>query len=448
MFLSSFLLILALLYSSPLLGGEYPPAWLKEQLPNISALTTPGVYKLKDSRLFIVGQGKAPKSLRDNRTRRFALDSAEQDAKQRVAKHLAPEIFKKYKNVSVSMRYVLRVFEQHPTSDNPMAYVGIVVNPGDVSVNPLPDISVILDAERAVVPAEMLQYLEDPLLQLGGGKIYSRNDGWIVVGVGVASLFGNDSVAERDAMKRARLEAGKAIAETIFGGNFDVMEQESESALEKNGVAAIREWASKRTRENIEGELKRVEEVGHWRTTDGHMAVVVAVSNMPINIAAHYTASQFDEDVSVPDYPDWEVEPVWEYVLLSQPRLLKGGAILFPDSGVIWIVGVGAAKLTGNMANDQINAPRAAMMDAQRNITRYLQGFATKSNTEAIEEVTVIFFEDGLDASSIVESLQKLTQEKTSGMVRGMQKTGSWKSSDRKLLYHIYVVQFREIDHQ
>lgn len=440
------LLFLFLFFSSLSPGGEPLPTWLAEQLSDPTVIAKPGVYALKDSRLLGVGQGKVHESLRDTRGQRTALNSAEHDAKQRIAQYIHPEIFKKYKTVAVEIGHVARVFERPPTPGNSLAYVGLVADPADVTVVPVLDASVILGAEKVVVAPEMFGYLEDPLLQMGGGRIFSRDAGWIVVGVGVAPLFGDDSVAERDAMKRARLEAGKAIAEAVFGSSFEVLEQEAESQIERDGIINMRQWASRRTRESIEGELQHAEEVGHWLTDDNHVAVVIAVSNQPLNASMQFGVSQTGDIPEMPEYPDWEVTPQWEYVLFSRPRLLKGGAIIYPDPDGIWAVGVGAAKLTGNPAHDQMNAPRAAEMDARRNIIKYLSGFSTQSNTEEIEEVAVIFAENGLKSSSVVESLQKTTREKASGLVRGLRKVGSWKSMDRKLLYQVLIVELKELN--
>ena len=426
-------------------GGESSPAWLKEQLSDMGVLTKPGVYPLKDSRLLGVGQGKVHSSLRDTYAQRSALNSAEHDAEQRIAKYLFLDMFEKYEKVSIKLRHATRVYEHPPMPDQPTAYVAIVVNCDDVSATPILDVSIILNAENVILPAAMLPYLEDPLLQLGGGRIYSYKDGWLVLGVGVAPLFGNDSLAERDAVKRARLEAGKALTETIFGSNFDVMEQEAELQIEHDGIASFRQWSSRRTRETIEGELKRALEIGSWYTDDDYVAIVMAVSDMPLESdLANIPSPQNGNDTSIPDYPDWEVEPRWEFALISYPRLLHGGAILYPDSDGLWGIGVGAAKLTGNLANDQINAPRAAEMDARRNLVGYLSGFSTKSDTVAMEEIESILSENGMESTEIIESLRKLTKEKTTGMIRDLQKSGTWKSLDRKLLYQMHVVAVDE----
>lgn len=232
----------------------------------------------------------------------------------------------------------------------------------------------------------------------------------------------------------------KTMTETIFGSNFDVMEKEAESQIERDGIVQMRQWSSKRTRESIAGTLQQVAEVGHWVTDDDHVAVVMAVSNLPLESSLVVTIPPADADLKIPDYPDWNVEPDWEYVLLTHPRLLKGGAILYPDSGEWWVIGVGAAKLTGNQANDQINAPRAAEMDARRNIIKYLVGFSSKSNTDSLEELQTVINDSGMESSTLIESLNKMTQERANGFIRNMRRVGLWKSEDRKLLYQVYVI--------
>lgn len=440
MYFRIWLFLIILSVASPIYAGETIPGWLGEQLPDRSVLVKPGVYTLKNGKLLGVGQGTLNTSLRGSQGSRMALDSAEYDAKQRVARHLFPDDFSKYKTISVEMRHSQRVFEQTATNTNKIAYVAIVVDADDVSAKPLLDASVILDVKKVVVPQGMFSYLEDPLLQLGGGKIFSYKNGWLAVGIGLAPLFGKGSVAERDAMKRARLEAGKALTDTIFGSDFSVMEQEAESQIERDGIVQVWQWSNRRTRESIEGTLKQAAEVGYWFTDDDHIAIVVAVSNLPLDPSLVSNTLQSDGDLDIPDYPDWDVEPDWEYALFSHPRLLKGGAILYHDSGEWWAVGVGAAKLTGNPANDQMNAPRAAQLDAQRNIIKYLVGFSSKSNSESVEEIMIIMAGNGAESSSILESLQKITNERANGFIRNMRKGGSWKSLDKKLLYQVHAV--------
>lgn len=430
--------ILSLALSSCLRAGESVPKWLTNEMPNPSQATTPGVYELKNGKLLGVGSAKISSSMRESKAVHTAFDSAERDAKRRIAKRLFPEEFERHKNLSIELSHAQRVFE-HSNKGKTEVIVGVMVAPNDVSVVPLFEESVILDAREVRVAPEFFRYLEDPMLQLGDGRIFSHNDGWIALGVGVAALTGSDSIAERDAMKRARLDAGKQLSEAIFGSAFSVDELAGESQVERDGLIRIREWAKRRTRETIEGEFKNAVEVGHWFTEDDHIAVVMAVAAPPLQIKPVLLD---DAEEDIPDFPDWDVDPEWEYLLLSRPHLLRGGAVLYPDAGQLWAVGVGAAKLTGNSANDQINAPRAAEMDARRNLVRYLAGFSSKSSVDDIEEIGVFAAENGIESSAIIESLQKLTQEKASGLVRNLRKGGSWKSEDRKLLYQVHVVPF------
>lgn len=439
-------LIILFPHTAFLFSGQLPTSKLIEQLPDKTALSKPGVYPLKDGYLLGVGQAMLHSALRDSLTSRTALNLAERDAKRRIARHLYPEVFANHQNVSVNIRLAQRVHEQMSVNNAQVAYVAIVVNEKDVTVIPLPDTSVILDAKKVFIPPEMLYYLQDPLLQLGGGRVFSYEEGWIIIGVGVAPLFGDDSIAERDAMKRARIDAAKAITEAVFGSNFQMLEQEAENSLERDGVISIRKWSQRRTRESIEGELNNAVEVGYWLTDDEHIAVVMAASDIPLNHSTYSMTEQTIEETGIADYPDWEVEPQWEYPLLAHPRLLKGGAIVYPNSETLWVVGVGAAKLTGNLANDRINAPRAAQMDASRHIIRYLVGFSSHSHIHNIVEVEKIWDENGLESSSIIESLKKITKENATGMVRELRSIGTWKSQDCNLLYQAYVMPFKITD--
>lgn len=433
------LVFLLLLSVRVCIGGE-APKWVLDQIVDGSVLYTPGAYPLDNGKILGVGRGRLHDSLRDKRAAGLALDTAEHDAKRHIARHLFPEVFKNHDQVSFEFRHVNRIYEKPASPDDQYTYVGVVANKEDVIRVPLADASVIQDATKVAVAPDMLAYLEDPLLQLGGGRIFSYKNGWLVVGVGVAPLFGTDSVAERDAIKRARIDAEKNVTETVFGSDFEVLEREAETASERDGIVNIRQWIQKGTRESVEGELKQVKEVGHWFTIDDHVALVVAISNPSLDQSFIVVQPEIADDAEIPEYPEWDVEPYWEQVLLTHRHLLQGGAILHSGSSGIWIVGVGGARLNGNPANDQINAPRAAEIDARRNITKYLTGFALKSRVEAIEEITIAISGNDAKSTVIADTIQKLTREKVAGMVVSMRKGGSWKSIDGKLLFQVHFM--------
>lgn len=442
-----FLILFPLLLCSGFsFAGEEMPAWLEEQLQEGGGPLRPGVYVLKDSHLLGVGEGRLHATHRGRRSLRFALLAAERDAKRRIARHLHPEIFDRYRNVSVKMRRATRVHEETGRSEGSAVLVAVLVDPANVAVTPLPSPEVILDARRVEVAPEMLPYLKDPLLQLGGGRIFSSGEGWLVVAVGLAPLFGEDATAERDALKRARVAAGKAIAETVYGSNFDVLEQEVETRCERDGVARFRRWSKTSTREQIEGHLQRAAEFGHWRTNDGHIAVVLAVTDSLAGLDAPETLV-IDQEGTAPLYPpDWDMEPQWENVFLEHPRLLEGGAIIYPSSGGLWGICVGAAPLTGDAVNDKTHAPHLAELDAGRSIVKYLLGFSSESVTLFNEEIESIMAERGVNATPlIIESLKSMTQEAATGLVRGLHPVGSWTSEDGQKLYRVFVVDARSV---
>jgi hypothetical protein len=403
-------------------------------------LTKPGIYELPDGSLLGVGQGKIPSSMRETRAETYSLDRAEWDAKERIARYLFPDIFKKRKTVHIGLKHVRRVSEKH-IEDN--SYVGIVVKPQDVTALPIPDTSVILEAEKVDVVPEMLLYLEDPLLQLGGGRIFARDEGWIALGVGLASLSGKGSLAEREALKLARVEANRALAETIFGSNMKILEREIDTALEKDGLVQFKKWSSTQTEETVSGQLRQAVEVGSWQTKDGYLASVMAVGFPALNLPDQ--AARVEAPVTVPDYPDWEVEARWEYVLLNYPRLLHGGAIIFPESDSLWIIGVGAAKLRGDPAYDRINAPRMAEMDARKNILKYLDGFSVKGVSKAVEELENIIRDNGAEYLNVQESLERIARENSVGISRNVNQVGSWKSEDRAILFCLFTIKLEEI---
>ena len=434
-----YLPLLFIISMYPAFSGDSLPKHIREQMPDISILSQPGVYTFDDGDLIGVGQGKIPSSMRNSQAIRYAMDSAEQESKQRIAKHLFPDQFKKYSSLSITMTQSRRVYEDNNGQN---AYVAILVNAKDVSVSPQVASEVILDSHTVNLDQAFLSYLEDPMLQIGGGKIYAYKDGWIAIGVGLVPLIGKDSVAERDALRLAKIEAGKALAESIFGSYFESFEDASVEQIEQDGIVRIREWSSKRTRESIEGELRKAVEIGYWFTDDSHVAVAMAVSSLPLSVNI---ASPAINSNAIPNYPDWEVASPWEFVILDNPRLLKGGVILYPEGTDVYVVAVGTAKLSGNSENDRINAPRVAEMDARRQIVKYLIGFSVKGKIDARDEIEIVMSENGFESSRVIESLNKIGQEKASGLVRGMQKSGSWKSEDGKLLFQVHTVKIMDV---
>lgn len=401
----------------------------------------PGVYPQPDGKLLGVGAGKLHSSLRATHAARAALNAAERDAKRRIARYLFPNEFADGKSIVIDIRGSVRVQEM-PAGNNTPALVAILAAPAGVSVRSQADASVIVDARQVAVAPAMFSWLTDPLLQLGGARIYEYRDGWLAVAVGQAPLSGGDSIAERNALKAARVEAGKNLADVIFGSTLNVLEDEAESVQERNGIASMRQWTRSVTRETIEGKMNHAVEAGHWFTNDDYAAVVLVVSQPQLEpeFLAGYHDNSSDNEQTIPEYPDWDVEPEWEFVLLDCPRLLRGGAVLYPQPDGLWAVGVGAGKLSGNVATDRINAPRAAEMDARGNIIKYLTGFSTASKTEDVRELEIILDQNGLESSSVIESLQKVTREQTTGRIHDLRRVGSWKSLDGKLLYQIHIV--------
>ena len=166
--------IVLILSSFSIQAGESIPAWVEEQLTDRTILHTPGVYPLKDGFLLGVGLGESNSSMRESSSIRHSLQKAERDATYRIARHLYPDDFARHKTVSVDVRHKYRIFELPAQSPRQSSYVAVVVNTEDVFIRPLLDASVIVNANKVILPPEMCFYLQDPLLQLGGGRIAAR----------------------------------------------------------------------------------------------------------------------------------------------------------------------------------------------------------------------------------------------------------------------------------
>lgn len=414
------------------------PDWLLRQLPDRSVLTTPGAYPLADDKILGVGEGKISEGLRDERALRLATERAALDAKRRIALFLFPDEFKKYRRIDVVIAYAQTVLTSH--AGQPDVTVCLVADANGVALRPSLGLDVIIDAHDIQVAPEVLPYLaEYPVLQDGGARIFSHDDGWFALAVGLAALpTGADARARHEGSKIARAAAGRELSELIFGNHIEVLEVEAESVIEAEGIARAKEWLRKETRETVQGMLHQAEQVGAWLTDDGHIAVVLAVGTAPPGLR---DAVPMYEDGDSPEHPDINIAADWEGAFRSHPGILKGGAALYNRDDGTYALAIGVSALSGNPALDMIRAPRAAEIDARRQIVRYLEGFSLLSKIEAIEEMELTAANNGgLDEVNQVESLQKRTRERSVGKSDPMLKVGDWRSKDGKVLYAAFVM--------
>lgn len=417
-------------------GETHPPQWLLEQLADMSVLTAPGVYDLGEGSLLAVGEGRVVQSLREPRALRLAVMMANRDAERRLAKHLFPEADD---GVTLEMTGRQTVSKRHVDANPALVYVAFVVHAGNVKRVELPSSSAFRGLTRVEVhPLVKEELAAQPPLLGGGGHVFELDSGWLALGVGLADIKQpGDSASEREARKIARVNAVKNLSEAVFGAFVETEEQDGNIFLVLDDREFFREWSRKQTRETVRGELSRVDDAGSWLAADDLVAVVVALGEPRL---------EWDggDIVEAPDAAEVEVAPEWLEAMYGLPHLWRGGAALVRVGDRPMALAVGGAKLKGDKAYDQTRAPFAAEIDAQRNLLRYFAGFSAKTETVDLEELSTVF-KDGIEAEDFVETMRKTSQEKTGGAVRKLEKVGTWKSADGKMLYLAYAVDIEAL---
>ena len=425
--------VLCLVFAGcPVPAGEMaPPQWLSGQLADMSILTQPGVHKLGDGRLLAVGEGRVPQSLREPRALRLAVMMANHDAKRRLGTFLFPEAGD---GVAIEMTGQQTVSEKHFDGSPARVYVGIVVHGGNVRRVELSSDTAFQGLTRVDVhPLVKEELAAQPPLLAGGGQVFELDSGWLALGVGLADIKQpGDSASEREARKIARVNAVKNLSEAVFGAFVETEERDGSVFLILDDRESFKEWSRKQTKETVAGELSRVDDAGSWLEGDSQIAVVVALGEPRLEWVG-------EDMAEAPDATDLELEPDWLEAMFSRPQLWRGGAALVRVGDRPVALSIGGAKLKGDKVYDQTKAPFAAEIDAQRNLLKYFAGFSAKTVTVDGEELSSAF-DGGAEAEKFVETMQKSSQEKTAGAVRKMEKVGSWKSVDGKMLYLAYAL--------
>ena len=281
-----------------------------------------------------------------------------------------------------------------------------------------------------------VQFLrENPCLINGGSQIFPVETGWLAVGVALAPIKdSNDAGARRLAIQAAEANANKCVAEAINGTKMSVQEAVSKRYIVEGDRATVTERFSLLSKEEIEGTLRRSEQVGTWLTSDGCCQGVMVVVLSPKAGSRAFDAGNSSNESSID----------WEKAIEQRPRLQFGGVALRMSSGKARVFAVGLGRLIGDPLKDSINAPLAAEVDARKRVVQYLLGFKTRSTSEIVKEVTLFQSGDDEQMNSLVDSVQKSTEEKAKGAVRMMQRVAQWKSLDGKLLFCAFVLELSD----
>lgn len=398
----------------------------------------PGVYPAGDgNRLLVVGVGKITRQLQRPRAERLAVALAGRDARIRLARHLFPqEMDRGPTSLSLSG---IRVLHQRVLPSDPWKMqVVLTVDPGEVHLAPYDPLQEYYEVNAAPFVAELLG--EAPLLAEGGGRVFARENGWMVLGIGHAPLPDDPGwSAERAARTVARVQAEKALAAAVFGAEVTVTGQQREIVAEGPGGAALKEWAATRFSEEVHGALSHVLPAGEWKTLDGRLGVaVVAGSPTPEPFLQGEGAPEAEAARTPP--PHFSVEADWREVILSRPWLFQGGLALYEREQSLWLLIAEGAPLSGKPSDDRLRLPVIIEAKARTGAVRFLSGATiTGSDTESEQRLY-----DGVsnkEETSVI--VAKIARENILGAVSGMKKIGEWTSEDGAIRYCLYEVRLQ-----
>lgn len=414
-----------LLWSSPMVAMAELPAGVTQRM-----LTSPGVYKLPQGDVLAVGAGKITAQLSAARAKRLAGRLAERDARTRLGHFLFPEAGN---NFSISMKGA-QVVQCAPAPDNAaLMLAALLVKPTTVQRlaerDPLED---YFDVRAAPIVRKLLH--KAPQLADGGGMIFDHDGGWSVLAVGYAAL---PDMPDADAMRKAatiaRMEAGKALTEAVYGSTVVVKGQEKQIVAQGPGATRLQEWATSQVDEQVTGVFSRAEMVAQWESEDNHVAVALLVSRPEIAIPP----LELD---AIPARPlhRLTMAPEWQARLLTRPWILSGGAALCPEKTNGWLLVVERATLKGDPVADRMQTPLLLETRARAQAAKYLEGVIADHKATDTDSLHITY-----DAGETVLARQiseKQLREGTLGMVQQMVKVGEWYSEDGKELFMAFAV--------
>lgn len=388
----------------------------------------PGTYPADDGKgLIVVGRGKIPDGLRQDRAQRLGVLIADKDARKRLAFHLYPEEMRKG-GVSLSISGLETLWQGTAPNAPGMMQIVLRANPAAARLVPSNPLDVCLDVRTESFLPVFLE--RAPQLMKGGGLVFDNNGGWLALGVGLAPLSAQTETSIRAV---ARINAEKAMTEAVYGATLAVSEMHRQVHAQGPGAAILQDWASQQIREDIAGAFARSRIAGEWQTLDGFVAVAVVVARpepaFEAGILEHADAMDEPKGLNLPEE--------WRQPVLSRPWLHRGGLGLCENGKNLWILVVEGGNVTGNPVHDRTQLPLMVETKARSAAVRYLSGFTMSARTVDQEDH---FFDGIANRAKVSQKFHSLAKEEVLGAVSGMTKLGNWLSDDEKTQYFVFGI--------
>jgi hypothetical protein len=131
------------------------------------------------------------------------------------------------------------------------------------------------------------------------------------------------------------------------------------------------------------------------------------------------------------------IDAPYRSYLLALPALMESGGarVVRLEDGRRIVLGVGMAALADERARTLVNAHRVADLKAMLSIGKQESGVQVVSE-EVIQDRTVLKLENGRESGRSVAEVLSMTTARFRGVVgRGLDRVGTWRSSDGRTLY-------------
>lgn len=403
------------------------------QAPAASVDSEPGVYRMDDGTLTAVGKARISSSLSGARAERAAEMRAELDAKRRLGEYLFASEVAKLKKYSISVQGARRLGKRI-SNDGSELFIAITAEPSRVAIAPYNPLDDCYDVRAAPLVGELLM-LHPPLAD-GGGMVFDRDSGWVAIGVGFAALLpdaGEDALREARAV--ARLDAGRALSETVFGSQVSTRAQSGEIVATGSGGDKLREWAKNTVTEQVEGAFKNAQLAGEWKTDDAHLGVAIIVGRPEPDLGTGKADNPEDAGVFTAHRLDMPEE--WQKVCARLPWIMEGGAAVIQNSNEFLLIVIESGKLQNNPVYDRTQLPVLVETKARTRAVRYLSGFSSSNTVLDSEEYN---FDSATDSALATDVLHKVARENSTGVVAGLRKIGTWQSADEGTAFTAFAV--------
>ncbi len=138
----------------------------------------------------------------------------------------------------------------------------------------------------------------------------------------------------------------------------------------------------------------------------------------------------------VPKFSEVSVSENFKPYLFSNPLLMEtaGAKIIRLSNGQSLIISVEFVELGDNFKASILEAKNKCEIKARANILGQTKGYKIY-RTETLEEKTEIRLDNSIEQGKSLSTYTNIIKSETSGIIKGMEVIGTWKSKDKFLFY-------------